>query len=98
MPAEQTAGNQTATSEDERPATERLKKKKRAGGEDGGSKSSTKKSKRATNVVSEVPAVVAATPIGHPSDDSPDDHGSPVAHNTSGGVGGEPLPPVIAAA
>jgi hypothetical protein len=96
-PIEQTAGNQTANSDDERPAAERSKKKKRAGGEDGGSKS-TKKFKRATNAVSEAPAVVAVTPAAPPSDDSPDDHGSPVAHNTSGGVGGEPLPPVIAAA
>jgi hypothetical protein len=95
-PAEQTARNQTVTSDDEGPTAKLLKKKGRAGGEDGGSKSSTKKSKRATNAVSEAPTVVAAMPVTHPSDDSPDDHGSPVAHNTSGGVGGEPLPPVIA--
>jgi neural Wiskott-Aldrich syndrome protein len=94
--AEQTAGNQTATSDDERPVIERSKKKKRAGGEDGGSKS-TKKSKRSTNAVNEAPVVLTGAPAAPPSDDSPDDHGSPVAHNTSG-VGGEPLPPVIAAA
>jgi hypothetical protein len=96
-PTEQTAGNQTATSDDERPVAERSKKKKRAGGEDGASKSS-KKSKRTTNAVSEVPAVVTVTAAVPPPADSPDDHGSPVAHNTSGAVGGEPLPPVIAAA
>jgi hypothetical protein len=94
---EQTASNQVATSDDDRVVVERPKKKKRAGGEDGVSKSS-KKSKRGTNPASEVPATVVATAPTHASDDSPDDHGSPVAHNGSGNVGGEPLPPVIAAA
>jgi hypothetical protein len=54
-PTEQTARDQTATSDDEHPTAKILKKKRRTGGEDGGSKSSTKKSKRATNVVSEAP-------------------------------------------
>jgi len=94
-PTEQTAGNQPATSDDERRAAERSKKKKRTGGEDGGSKSG-KKTKRAANPVSEAPAPTAV--VAAPSNDSPEDHGSPVAHNKSGSVGGEPLPPVIAAA
>jgi hypothetical protein len=62
-PADQTARNQTATSDDERPTAKLLEKKGRAGCEDGDSKSSMKKSKRAINAVSEVPTVVAATPI-----------------------------------
>ncbi|KAI9508573.1 hypothetical protein F5148DRAFT_879965 [Russula earlei] len=95
-PTEPTAGNQTATSDDERPTVERPKKKRRAGGEDSTSKSG-KKSKRAANPSSEAPAAATVTPVAPPSEDSPDDHGSPVAHNRSGSVG-EPLPPVIAAA
>ena len=92
---DQTEGNQAAASDDSRAAAERPKKKKRAGGEEGVSKSS-KKSKRGTNSTSELaPVVATAAPT---SAGSPDDHGSPVAHNVSGGVGGEPLPPVIAAA
>ncbi|KAI0287494.1 hypothetical protein BC826DRAFT_1044161 [Russula brevipes] len=91
--AEQMAGNQTATSDDERPV-ERPKKKRRAGGEDGAAKSS-KRSKRATNQASEVPV---AAPTAAPSDHTPDDHGSPVDHSKSGTIGGEQLPPVIAAA
>ena len=95
---EQTEGNQTAASDDSRAATERPKKKKRAGGEEGVSKSS-KKSKRGANSTSEAPAPVVAMAPAQISADSPDDHGSPVAHKGSGGgVGGEPLPPVIAAA
>ena len=95
---EQTASNQAATSDDDRVVVERPKKKKRAGGEDGVSKSSKKSKQRGTNPASEVPATVAAPAPTHASDDSPDDHGSPVAHNGTGNVGGEPLPPVIAAA
>ena len=95
---EQTASNQVATSDDDRVVVERPKKKKRAGGEDGVSKSSKKSKQRGTNPASEVPATVAAPAPTHASDDSPDDHGSPVAHNGTGNVGGEPLPPVIAAA
>jgi len=94
---EQTASNQVAASDDSRVAAERPRKKKRAGGEEGVSKSS-KKSKRGTNPTGEAPAPVVATAPTPASDDSPDDHGSPVAHNRSGGSGGEPLPPVIAAA
>jgi hypothetical protein len=94
---EQTASNQAATSDDERAVVERPKKKKRVGGEEGVSKSG-KKSKRGTNPTSDAPTVVVATVPAPASDDSPDDHGSPVAHNGSGNVGGEPLPPVIAAA
>jgi hypothetical protein len=90
------AGNQTATSDDERPV-ERSKKKKRAGGEDGASKPS-KRSKRATNQASEVPVAAVVAPAAPPSDHTPDDHGSPVDHNKSGTIGGEQLPPVIAAA
>jgi hypothetical protein len=93
---DQTESNQPAASDDSRAAAERPKKKKRVGGEDAVSKSS-KKSKRGTNSTSEAPVPVVATTVPM-SADSPDDHGSPVAHNVSGGVGGEPLPPVIAAA
>ena len=96
--AEQAASNQAATSDDERAVVERPKKKKRAGGEDGVSKSSKKSKQRGTNPTSEAPAAVVVTAPAPASDDSPDDHGSPVAHNGSGNVGGEPLPPVIAAA
>jgi hypothetical protein len=96
-PIDQTESNQAAASDDSRAAAERPKKKKRAGGEEGVSKSS-KKSKRGTNLTSEAPAPVVAMVPAPTSADSPDDHGSPVAHNGSGGVGGEPLPPVIAAA
>ena len=97
-PIEQTAGNQTATSDDERPSVERPKKKKRSGGEDGTSKSS-KKSKRVLNSVNEAVVAVSAIPIAAPpSDDSPDDHGSPIAHSRPASGGDEPLPPVIAAA
>jgi neural Wiskott-Aldrich syndrome protein len=92
---EQTASNQGAAPDDERAATERPKKKKRAGGEEGVTKSS-KKSKRVTNSTNEAPAPVVANAPAPVSADSPDDHGSPVAHNGSG-VGGEPLPHVIAA-
>lgn len=89
---EQTESNQAAASDDSRTAmAERPKKKKRAGGEEGVSKTN-KKSKRATNSTSEAPAPVVATALVPTSADSPDDHGSPVVHNT------EPLPPVIAAA
>jgi hypothetical protein len=94
---EQTESNQAPASDDSRVAAERPKKKKRTGGEEGVSKSS-KKSKRGTNSTSEAPAPVVATAPAPTSADSPDDHGSPVAHNASGGVGGDPLPPVIAAA
>jgi len=95
---EQTESNQAAPSDDSRAVAERPKKKKRAGGEEGVSKSS-KKSKRGTNSTSEAPApvVAVATAPAPTSADSPDDHGSPVAHNGSGAVGGDPLPPVIAA-
>lgn len=93
---EQTASNQAATSDDERAVVERPKKKKRVGGEEGVAKSG-KKSKRGTNTTGDAPTAVVTVPAPA-SDDSPDDHGSPVAHNGSGNVGGEPLPPVIAAA
>jgi hypothetical protein len=89
---EQTEGNQVSASDDTRAVAERPKKKKRAGGEEGVSKSS-KKSKRGTNSTSETPAPVVAMAPPPTSADSPDDHGSPVAHNS-----GKPLPPVIAAA
>jgi len=94
---EQTESNQAAASDDSRAAAERPKKKKRAGGEEGVSKSS-KKYKRGANLTSEAPAPVVATAPAPTSADSPDDHGSPVAHSGPGGVGGEALPPVIAAA
>ena len=90
LPGQAQATEQAVTSDDDRAVVERPKKKRRVGGEEGAK--SSKKSKRGTNSTSVAVVVTAPAPA---SDDSPDDHGSPVAHN---GSGGEPLPPVIAAA